>query len=99
MSGERMFLVALDVLDPTLDLRKVKHFLRTTPSIKGWWNHIPGCFLVDTDLNADQLTDQIRTATSDARLLVMEVNPTASEGWLPERSWDWIRRREAEHAH
>src|SRR4051812_7319286 len=99
MSGEHIFLVALDVLDPAVDLGKMKELLRTNPFIKGWWNHIPGCFLIDTDLDADRLTDHVRTATKDARLLVMRVDPAASEGWLPERSWEWIRRRETEGAH
>jgi hypothetical protein len=98
MSRKRTFLVAVDVLDPSFDRRRMVDLVRTDPSIKGWWNHVPGCFLLDTVLNADELTDRVRTASQDARLLVMEVNPSASEGWLPERSWDWIRRHETEHA-
>lgn len=99
MTREHMFLVAFDVLDPTVDLPKIKELLRSNSSIKGWWNHIPACFLIETDLDANRLTDQVRTATNDARLLVMEVKPTSSEGWLPEKSWEWIRRRETEDAH
>ena len=79
-----------------------RHFERVYPVIPqtphSWWNHVPGCFLAATNLAAEQLTHEFRNATRNARLLVMEVNPSASEGWLPERSWNWIVKRETEDA-
>jgi hypothetical protein len=93
-----MFMVAVDVLDPTIDLQSLKELMRTKSEIRAWWNHIPGCFLIATDWDANRLTDEVRHATHDARLLVMQVDPSVSEGWLPERSWQWIRRRATEEA-
>lgn len=98
MSRSRMFLVAVDILDPTFDRIAIRRLLRDNDAVKGWWNHIPGCFLIETDRDAEELTDTMREATKQARLLVMEVRPDVSEGWLPEQSWEWIRKRETEDA-
>ncbi len=93
-----MFMIAIDTLSPMFDPVAVKERLKASPVIESWWHHIPGCFLVIASADADQITDEVRKATGDARLLVIEVNPAHSEGWMPPRSWDWIRRRENEHA-
>ena len=100
MTGEqKMFVVAIDVLAPTFDPDAIRIVLKNSQIITGWWHHIPGCFLITSTADANRLTDEIRTATGNARLLVMEVKPGASEGWLPSKSWEWLRRREDEHAH
>ena len=98
MSETRMFLVAIDPLDPTYDWTRMRHLLKTSPVFAAWWHHIPGCFLVTSAYDPDRITDDVRSVTGAAPLLVMETNPAHSEGWLPSRSWDWIRRREPEHA-
>ena len=99
MKADHIFMVAVDVTDPTIDLDGMRKIVKTSPRIHAWWNHIPGCFLIVTDTDPDQLTDEFRQATRDARLLVMEVKPSISEGWLPEQSWNWIRQRETESTH
>ena len=96
---QKMFVVAIDVLAPTFDPDAMKTVLKNSRLVTGWWNHIPGCFLITSNADANRITDEVRTATGDARLLVMEVKPGASEGWLPSKSWEWLRRREAKYAH
>ena len=95
MATERMFVVAVDASHPDFDVVAVKSILRGSPMFSGWWNYIPGCFLVTTKSTADETADEIRRATGQASVLVIEADPKASEGWLPDRGWDWIRRREA----
>ena len=90
----RTYLIALDILDPRLDLARVKELIKSSKMFSGWWNHIPGIFLVTSESTADEITDLLRTVTGKANLLVIEANPSESEGWLPSRSWEWIRRRE-----
>jgi hypothetical protein len=89
----RTFLVTFDLLDATLDLDGLKTFIRTTPMFPNWWNHIPGVFLVVSDQDSGAISKAIRRFTKDARLLVVETNIAESEGFLPEKSWQWIRRR------
>ena len=96
MPPDRVFMVAVDVTDPAFKADHVRKVLKTTPSITGWWNHIPGCFLISTTLDEDGLTDKLREATGETSILVVEANPAASEGWLPTSSWAWIKKRAKE---
>nr|WP_294506600.1 hypothetical protein [uncultured Rhodopila sp.] len=91
--ANRTFLITFDLLDSTLDLVGLKEFIKTTPLFENWWNHIPGVFLVVSDADSGAISKAIRRFTKDARLLVVETNIAESEGFLPDKSWQWIRRR------
>jgi hypothetical protein len=91
--ASKTFLIALDLLDPALDLDGLNEFVKTSPLFDNWWNHIPGVFLVLSDTSADVISKAVRRYTKSARMLVIETNPEESEGWLSERGWKWIRRR------
>jgi hypothetical protein len=90
----RTYIITFDSSDPTVDLESLREFVRISPDFGGWWNHIPFTFLVTSDQDAEKIGEHLRRYTKNAKLLVMEVNPAESDGWLPERSWTWIRRRE-----
>ena len=90
---ERTFMLTIDFLDPTLDLEALNEFIKTSPLFDNWWNHIPGVFLVVSSEDASKISAAIRKYTRETRLLVVEVNPSESDGWLTEKGWTWIRRR------
>ena len=94
--ADRTFLITLDLLDPTLELDALKDFIKTSDIFENWWTHIPGVFLVVSDHDAAAISNSIRQYTKQARLLVIESNVDESDGWLPESSWKWIRRRSGE---
>ena len=94
--ASRTYLITLDLLDPTLDLDALKEFVKTSAIFENWWNHIPGVFLVVSDRSAATIGKALRRYTKEARLLVIESNTDRSDGWLPESSWKWIRRRSGE---
>jgi hypothetical protein len=94
--SSRTYLITLDLLDPTLDLDALKEFIKTSAIFDNWWNHIPGVFLVVSEQSAANISQAIRRYTKEARLLVIESNTNESDGWLPETSWKWVRRRSGE---
>jgi hypothetical protein len=92
--ANKIYLITVDPTDPSVDLGRLKEFLKSAgPNIENWWHHIPHVFLVSTGLNADAISDLIRPFTGHARFLVVEVHPAESEGLLPEPAWRWIRTR------
>ena len=93
---KRTYIVTVDLLDPTLDLDALHEFIKTTSLLENWWNHIPGVFLVVSDRSATELSKAMKPFAHNARLLIMEVNPAESDGWLPEVSWKWLQRRSKE---
>jgi hypothetical protein len=90
---ERLFIVAMDVSDPSLELASMKAFLDHDESAKAWWNHIPGVFFIETALDAGELTDRIQHKVGKVRFVAVEVRPEQMNGLLPERSWDWLVKR------
>ncbi len=93
MATKRLFVIAVDAWDPTLDLTAIKQRIKAEKAFDGWWNHLTGVFLVASELNANEIADRILPAVGNSKLLVIEANPAESEGSLPERSWSWIQRR------
>lgn len=93
MSDEHLFLVAIDMTDPRVDWENLVRLMRSRSLIKAFWNYIPGCFLVSTDLTSDELATEIVKITHDALLLVVAVDPATAEGWLPTQGWRWIEKR------
>jgi hypothetical protein len=92
----KTYLITFDLLDPTVDLDGLKAFIKTSDLFENWWNHIPGIFLVISGESANRISQAVRRYTKDARLLITETNLLESEGWLPDKSWKWIRRRSSD---
>jgi hypothetical protein len=86
-------MISVDWDHPALDADGLRSFISSSHVFRNWWNHIPTLFLVESEFSADEITEKLKKFSRDANLLVMEVNPQESEGWLPERGWNWIRRR------
>ena len=98
MVDRSMFQVSIDIRHPDYDAEAIKSLIKGNEFFKDWWHHLPGVFLVTATADAGAVAAEFRKATKDAKLLVMAVDPARSDGWLPDHSWSWIRRREAEHA-
>ena len=90
---DRTYVVTLDVLNPKVDFATVKQAIKESSHVRAWWNHLPGVFLVTSDLDADGVSELIRPHTREARFLVVAVELAQSEGALSEQGWDWIVRR------
>lgn len=95
MGDTRAYVVALDVLDPTLDVSAVKAVIKSSPVFGGWWNHLPGVFLVTTDRDAEAISAALRPVTGESSVLVIGADLGDSQGWLPSPAWDWVQRRAA----
>ncbi len=93
---ERLYIVVFDQLDPSFDPAALRDAVSSNPQVAHWWNHIPNCFLISCTQSAAELTQWLRRQTGEVGFFVMEADPHNSEGYLPTRSWEWIRRRERE---
>jgi hypothetical protein len=93
---DRLFLITVDLTDPRVDVEALQAFIQTSEMFENWWNHIPAVFIVSSSRGTDAIVERIRRLTGDAKLLVVEINPNESEGWLPDRAWRWLRKRTRE---
>jgi hypothetical protein len=96
--AEKTYIITFDPTDPTVDVPGLLAFIQSTTLFGSWWNHIPAVFLVTSEKRAGEISDALRTFTRNARMLVVEANPAESEGWLPDQSWTWVRKRSVERS-
>jgi hypothetical protein len=68
--------------------------IKTDNRIKAWWNHVPSLYLLTSDCNAATLSSMIGEFIKPWTFFVIKVDPEDSQGWMPERAWDWILRRQ-----
>ena len=94
--SKKTFIITFDPSDPSADVPGLLDFIQTTSMFDSWWNHIPAVFMVTSEMRARDISDALRRYTKNARMLVVEANPAESEGWLPDKSWTWVRKRSAE---
>lgn len=93
--SEQTHLIALD---PNANVVAVKDYLKNDEAFTHWWNHVPGVFIVTSRLSATEITDRVRPITGEATFIVIGVKLDETEGWLPQRSWKWIKHRAREVA-
>jgi hypothetical protein len=91
--ARRTYIAVFDISDPDIDIGKVQGFIRDSGEFPGWWNYLPATFLLRSDLDAGAISAKLKPLVGDANFLVMAVDLADSDGWLPKRSWEWIKKR------
>jgi hypothetical protein len=83
-----ILLVTYDLKGPAGSYSDLFELLKEQDS---WWHYMSSTWLVQTDLDADQLVDQIRAYIKPGdRLLVLPMKP-GYQGLLPRKAWTWIK--------
>lgn len=61
-------------------------------SLGKWWHYLDSTWIVSGTLTPSQASAKIQpTIDKNDRLLIIEVTSQASQGWLPEKAWEWIQ--------
>ena len=87
-----LFAVIFDRSDPSVDAAGLRGLIRQSGHFTKWWGHIPGVYLVTSDLTAEEVVEKVRQFTREASMLVIAVDASSSDGWLPEQAWPWLRK-------
>ena len=60
---------------------------------ENWFHYIKSSYILIARVTGPgQLTKRIKKIMGNKNFLVMEVNLSKRNGWLPEKAWNWIRR-------
>ena len=66
-------------------------------SIGPWWHYLESSWIVHTHRDVNYVVDTIHaTMRQGDRLLVVQVDNQARNGWLPKDAWTWIHEHEQE---
>lgn len=90
-----IYSINYDLNKPGQDYAKLHEAIK---GLGAWWHHLDSTWLVDTNLNADQIWNRLSQHV-DKNDFVLVIGVTRDySGWLPKRAWDWITSRTAKMA-
>ncbi len=91
LSPGRLIIPALQiVVGDYVDMEKVRDLVK----LLAWWHYFQNTWIADTPHNADEFTKRLYPHLNKTdRLLVIEIDPNNSQGWLPEEAWNWLLQR------
>jgi len=79
----------------TGNYRPFQDDLAASPRINRWWHYLSTCYIIITDLSANELshlvTDLLKKHSLPVTHLVLEVNLRNRQGMLPKDAWQWMR--------
>lgn len=65
-------------------------------SIRRWWHYIKSCYIVGTDLGAQDISEHFISVAKKHGLptthLVMKVDLSKRKGMLVKDAWDWLKK-------
>lgn len=57
-----------------------------------WWHYLDSTWLVSTTLTVEQATTRVEAVVDkNDHFLIVNITGDATQGWLPEKAWTWIR--------
>lgn len=60
--------------------------------ISDWWHYLDESYIVVSSLNVSSLYNLIFPGIPGRYLLVVEIDPNNSQGWLPRAAWEWLQK-------
>lgn len=85
------------VFDPTkLEIAsEIHNAVSKSQYISDWWHYLPSAYIVQSQYTLATIQTYLTNNTKvlPRKFLIIEVNLTNSNGWLPKEAWAWIRKR------
>jgi hypothetical protein len=61
--------------------------------INSWWHYFAGpTYLVSSKLTENQLYTLLKGHMGSFHFLVIKVDPSTAQGWMPKDAWAWMGR-------
>ena len=80
--------------DDNTDFKKLHEELVSKRCIVNWFHYIKSSYILVSDLStANSLDREIRDVLINKDYLLVAIDLKDSQGWLPERAWQWIKRQ------
>jgi hypothetical protein len=80
----------------TVDTEALHNFISDNEIVRNWWHYITSCYIIRSDFSAREIADALPRSMREGSFLVVEVNLNNSNGWLTDKAWQWIYRRQDE---
>ena len=81
-----------------IDPEELHLFVSRENIARRWWHYIKSVYLIKSEFSADEIAEALPQSMREAGFLVVEVNLANSSGWLSDKAWQWISRRQKEES-
>ena len=97
MQTRNLFLIAVEIERGSREyfLEKAKaHIVKNTQMFESWWNYMPGIFIVvcPGKITLNEINDYLLKFDKSNHYLVIHLEHTTMNGWLPRDAWDWLEK-------
>jgi hypothetical protein len=79
-----------------VDTEALHRFITKSDLVENWWHHIKTIYLIKSKHTADEIAEVMPHGIREAGFLVVEIDVSNCSGWLPDRAWRWIGKRQHE---
>lgn len=80
--------------DDQTDFKQLHDQLVSLDCVKNWFHYIKSSYILISDKStANALDEEIKTILRHRNYLVVAISLKDSQGWLPERAWNWIEKQ------
>ena len=80
--------------DDQTNFKQLHDQLVSLDSVKNWFHYIKSAYILISDkTTANALDKDIRMIFRERNYLIVAINLKDSQGWLPERAWNWIEKQ------
>lgn len=90
VSTYRCFLVGFNAL--SLPVQDLTGFFDTRAEIVNWYGILPGQIFVISALDVKTLNRLIGARFPKGFFIVAQLDPSVTDGWLPEEAWNFINQ-------
>lgn len=65
-----------------------------------WYRYADNCWLLYTGRDASKWYARLKPLVTahNGNVLIIHVDPTDRQGWMPRELWQWLRKAQASHA-
>lgn len=87
-----VFILSFD-RDSISDIRFLHNGVTKNALVKNWFHYIKSSYIIVANTNnADILSKSLESALNGINYILLEVNLSNCNGFLPQKAWDWIER-------
>jgi|GEM_PF-4021442 len=85
------YIIAYDpATTASADLHKI---IESNPSFISWWHYIKTIYIVKTNESLSTVQKDILSKWPKNRFIIIKLDPTVRNGWLPPDAWEWFKKK------
>ncbi|BEU87846.1 hypothetical protein TAMA11512_13100 [Selenomonas sp. TAMA-11512] len=90
-----VYLITYDLNRPGQNYDSLYQAIKALGS--SWWHYLDSTWLVNTELNAKQITQRLTKCLDKSDRLLVIKTTRAYDGWLKKEAWEWIHQHSADN--